>query len=402
MLLREIIWKGFLTHVGLHFADAGAITVFRQYGDTLFRGISRAKTEFVPFGQNGVDWRVVMRQGYIPVGIWDSPFDDHGLNLPGVHCEASLAADFVGMPATSPLHSMIGYALLVDKARRFDFRRMTGAPFFYHYGAMMKQSANNGAPDEDSLHYMKNLILAEGEMRHLPAETHVRPENKVKSFSQFMADWLKEQHVNFGGLQPKMEAYATYFAGEKSLRPDEYGHHPAALFYRMQRCTALTPETRQEVFAAMRYFFHQQVEAQIQFEAARRAALVALRRDLRQINGVKLLCLRNSNRYLQQALRFLNAFGVLVQFDTQSNNASIFCSESGLDFPEFLAAVRRLELERTGKPVEGVDLKKVGDVAGWYWLNDEETYLLRRAPQPTALDHRDFLKILKETTEVPA
>ncbi len=398
--LSSIKWTALLTHVGPHFDEILACTLLRsRYGNRIFPEIRNATVNFVSHNEiSKLDWRTLMLDGVIPVGICGSLFDEHALNRDATEkqCSASLAWNFLNIPAHLPLHEMVEYVRMVDTTHSVDFRAETGAPFFWHWADMAKEAKNNEASDQVYFDHLTNIILAEAEMRtRTPSDRPVHA-NHIPEFNHMLIQWAEKHQIDTSiRIMKKLQEYGGFFATDRKCRRlDKFGFHPAALLARLQHFPNLNQQTRFEVLSAIKFFLQQAAMGQQRFDLALAVFDQAVKDTPRQ-RGLALVCLSHSNPDLHKAMKFRKCRGVLVQHNPRTDEIAVFWN-TGSNFPvdRLVADIRHEEMKEMGHlPGETDDLAAMGNVAGWYRLNGNANYLLWRCSEQSKLDRESFRAI---------
>ncbi|MBI4050816.1 MAG: hypothetical protein HY396_02475 [Candidatus Doudnabacteria bacterium] len=120
--VKPIPVRSIAFHKWVHFDEAAAFFLARQYGADIFPGIESAAFQFwgtggTPDGKTAEEW--LQKRGVLCFGIGSGPFDehvgDHGKRM-AHECSATLIAEYLGVRKNLELNDLLNYVLATDEA----------------------------------------------------------------------------------------------------------------------------------------------------------------------------------------------------------------------------------------------------------------------------------------------
>jgi hypothetical protein len=155
-IVKNPAWtcKSIPTHHGGHPDERVAVWMLRRHGEKAFRGVTNAPVtyydtgRFTPDGRDVWDW---VREGHLPVGIWYSPLDEHGLpeSVRKSECATTLVAQALGLRQDERFARIIELTLSNDRK---------GGSKAWDFPAMLDEMYLIGM-SEDSIQVVANCIL---------------------------------------------------------------------------------------------------------------------------------------------------------------------------------------------------------------------------------------------------
>lgn len=429
--LREILGVNsvpihtILVHRGPHMDELVTALYLRQHAGFFFRGIERARIQFVDAWVTGKrmsesEWKQMILDGKLPVGF-GGPFDEHGDEPDFITCALTKTIEIFDCNGRSPFQSLFGYVLQFDQQSGVSEKRPKEMAWYWHTAQMMKTAKMCKCRDWDMWRAARALVQA---YVQTPPNSKDLVDNRVPDFSTLFFQW-KDAKIRSGVpenefLIRQMKKIGNY-AKSCQLNPKlvdgslsesgPFAFHPAAILWRLQRRNDLRKDEIMAVLDAIHFFLDAELDAQrIWFP---RAESIVKDAPFSVVNGYKIYCLETDNEFVQMAFRRKKIQGVVFIRNLETGDEAIFWNIDAWKpkdhkngrapiVDKFVVAVRQAEMYwRKWKVAKGDNLAKTGNCAGWYRLkpDNQAPFLLNRMRGQSKVGLNDLKRIVGELTK---